>query len=71
MENAERDIEINRRKRRNTLPRVYGLRATQFYGQLRSKATKLQVTTQNSRHHGHNDELYTYPFCGTLNQALK
>ena len=44
MENAERNIEINGRERRNTLPHATKLRATQFFSQLWSTAPKLQTT---------------------------
>ena len=40
MEYADRDIEINGRERRNTLPRVYELRQPRLTGQLWSKASK-------------------------------
>ena len=66
MENAERNTETNGKERRDTLPHIYGLRANQFFSQLRSKTTKLQATTQILRQNGLHAELFTFLFCGTL-----
>ena len=70
MENAERDIEIKGRGRRNTLPRVYELRSTQLYGQLKSTVMDLQTNTWNLRQNVLHAELYSFPFSGNLWEAL-
>ena len=44
MKYAERDIEINGRGRRNTLPHVSKLRLPQLFSQTWSTPTKLQAT---------------------------
>ena len=65
MENAEINTEFNGKRRRDTLPRVYGLRATQLKGQLRSKAMNLQDNAQFLRQNAPCRELFSFPFCGT------
>ena len=66
MENAEINTEINGRERRDTLPHVYGLRATQIFSQLRSKAMDLQTNTWNLRQNAPYAELYSFPYYGNL-----
>ena len=70
MENAEEYTEINGEERRDTLPRVYGLRSTQLYGQLKSTVMDLQTNTWNLRQNVLHAELYSFPFSGNLWEAL-
>ena len=65
MENAEINTEINGRERRDTLPLVYRLRATQLLSQLWSKAVDLRVNAQILRQNAPCSELFNFLYCGT------